>query len=131
MLGANDSKEENWNKDFYHQDLYDLVLSYLQLDSKPTLYLMIPFRIENTEGVKIMRMQPDVIENVIPPIMKEITKKLNNRLIDLSHLFSDPKDHDRIFQKGEEGYWTGDGVHPTDDGYKRLATYIHDNLKLR
>ena len=80
------------------------------------LYLMIPLRIENTEGVKTWRNRI----HYTSPIMKEMTKKLNNSLIDLSHLFSEPKDHDRIyFGKGSKDIGLG-------KEFTRLMTAIND-----
>ena len=131
MLGTNDSKHENWHADLYRRDLADLVQSFLDLESAPRVYLMIPPRVEPTEGVRHMHMQADVIRDEIPSIIKKIVNDKGIHSIDLSLLFQDPTDPDRIFEKGEIGYWTGDGVHPNDDGYVKFAKYVYDHLNRR
>ena len=42
MLGTNDSKPQNWNQDNYSKDYADLALSFVNLASKPKVYVMIP-----------------------------------------------------------------------------------------
>ena len=69
MLGTNDSKERNWDKDKYRDDLESLVREYTSLDSEPSVYLMIPPRVLDTALCKKMSIQREVtIPNFAPSI---------------------------------------------------------------
>ena len=130
MLGTNDSKKPNWNKELYKNDLTDLVFSYKNLTSYPDIYLMIPPKALPTESVlNEMQIQREVIAHDIPTIMREISVEVGTKLIDLNDIFITNKaDPDHIYEKDEPGYWTYDGVHPNDDGYKIIAEHIYKSL---
>lgn len=134
MLGTNDSKRGNWNPVQFENDLSKLLSSFEQIESKrfqahPRIYLVIPPRLELTSQVlDEMQMQPTVVAEEIPKIIKRVAYSHYAKVIDLSKLYIDPNDPDRIFERDEEGYWTGDGVHPNDWGYKRMATKIANVL---
>lgn len=42
MLGTNDAKPQNWGQGSYEQDLTDLAKTFLNLSSKPDLFMMVP-----------------------------------------------------------------------------------------
>jgi len=125
MLGTNDSKDVNWNAVNFKRDLAALVQSYLALVSSPKVYLLIPFQIQNTKAIRDWGMQPKVIKYEIPKIIREIGSDLKVRVVDLSMLYIDPKQPDRVYKKGEPGFWTRDGVHPNDEGYKKFARAVY------
>ena len=42
MLGTNDAKTQNWSQDRFIKDYSDMVQTYLDLKSKPQVFVMIP-----------------------------------------------------------------------------------------
>ena len=45
MLGTNDSKEANWNPSRYKQELETFIKTYQNMQSHPTVYVMLPPKI--------------------------------------------------------------------------------------
>jgi lysophospholipase L1-like esterase len=129
MLGKNDSKKPNWNKESYEKDLTDLIKSYKDLPSRPDIYLMMPPRaLPTAAALNNMQIQRDVVANDIPEIIRKISTNLKTKLISLSNLFITTNDPDHIFEKSEPGYWTYDGVHPNDRGYKIIADFVYKSF---
>lgn len=130
MLGTNDSKEDNWDPSLYENDLGDLADEMSSLDPKPKgIFLLIPPRLEPTEQVVAqMKMQPNVVAYDIPRIVRSIADNKGMGLINLSMIYQDPLDPDRVFAKGEKGFWSGDGCHPNDEAYQIMAKEIADHL---
>ena len=42
MFGTNDSKHYQWNQEDYMNDYRDLIKSFVDLDSKPQVHVMVP-----------------------------------------------------------------------------------------
>ena len=127
MLGLHDSKEFNWNDVLFENDLTKLVTTYQSLRSKPRVYVMIMPNIEPTDYVHEHRINPNVIRYHIPAITKTVSLQTNASVIDLSMLFQG-KDSQKVYKKNEVGYWSGDGVHPLDDGYEKIAKIVADRI---
>ena len=88
-VGTNDSKEKNWDRDAYEQDLKELVDVYRDLKTKPSVYLMIPPRVLDTDLCREMTIKRDIILNEVPKVVKQVAKSENIHLIDLSDIFVD------------------------------------------
>jgi len=130
MLGTNDSKEENWDRKLYQKDLDDLVKSYKNLRSNPDIYIMIPPRVLPTDAALVrMKMQPNIVAYDLPDVIKEVASDNGLHVINLLDLFvTDSEDPEHVLKKSELGYWSSDGVHPNDGGYKKIAEYIFGKL---
>lgn len=120
MLGTNDSKPYNWNAENYRTELTDFAKSYSELESNPTVYLMIPskcFVIDGNEDVEF-DISDDVIHNEIANIIQEVAEENDYPVIDL---YSYTENHPE---------WFGDGVHPNAEGNAEIAAYIDKCLAI-
>lgn len=61
MLGSNDSKAFNWNKDNFIKDYKALVESYINLSSKPKIYLMAPPPVFEVNGKVNYNIEKDTM----------------------------------------------------------------------
>lgn len=112
-LGANDSKAANWNADNYRNDYYNLICEYLNLPSKPTVYLFYTTYVADQSKTGCRRT---VIQNEIMPIQYELAEELDLKIIDLNTL-----------TKNNSKKYT-DGVHPNDELQAMMAEYIYNAL---
>ena len=112
-FGANDSKTHNWNAAKYKQDYKELIKTYQDLPSKPTVYL---FYTTYVADQSLTGCRRDVIQNEILPIQDEIAKELGCKIIDLNTL---TKNNSTMY---------ADGVHPNDVLQKMMAQYLFDAL---
>ena len=86
FIGTNDSKRSNWNPVQYENDLSKLLSSLKQLKSHrfnahPRIYLAIPPRLEpTTQVLDLMRMQPTVVSDEIPRIIKRVAIATTQKL---------------------------------------------------
>ena len=113
MLGTNDSKPQNWDKKKnFKKDYAALIKSFRQNGAKPTIYLGTPLPVLK-DGYEI---QGDVVENEVAPLVKKIARKNKCKLIDLNVFY--PRE-DKIYS---------DGVHPNDEGYRKLAEIIKKHI---
>lgn len=112
-LGTNDSKPQNWkNKDQFAVDYRALIDHFLQLPSKPKVYvcLPVPAYIDN------FGINGTVIEKEICPLIKQVAKEANVPVIDLHTALSG---HPEFFF---------DGIHPNTDGATLIAQTIYQYL---
>ncbi|MBQ4322651.1 MAG: hypothetical protein IJC19_01785 [Clostridia bacterium] len=108
-LGANDSKTANWNAAQYKADYKALISEYINLPSKPTVYLFYTTYVADQSKTGCRRT---VIQNEIMPIQDEIAAELGLKIIDLNTL-----------TKSNSTKYT-DGVHPDDTLQAMMAEYI-------
>ncbi len=120
MLGTNDSKIDNWNADSYREGLTEIVNSYLELESDPTVYIMRSPYCYSIDGGEIAEytIQPAVVENEIGTIIKTVADESGVNYIDLYT----PTD-------GQDELYTKDGIHFNKNGYELIASIIHDAIK--
>lgn len=114
MLGSNDSKKKNWDKDKYMNDLGDIVDSYLALKPGIKVYLLTPPPVFEIGSRVMYRLRKDIIDNEICPAVKEIADKKGIACIDMYSTFKDKKE---LFS---------DGVHPNAEGSRILAQKIYE-----
>lgn len=112
-LGANDSKATNWNADQYEVDYQTLIEEYMEMETKPIVYLFYTTYVADQSKTGCRR---DVIQNEIMPIQDIIAKDLGLKIIDLNTLT----------KNNAEKY--ADGVHPNDQLQGMMAEYIFNAL---
>lgn len=117
MLGSNDSKKNNWDKEKYRNDLSDIIDSYLALNPAIKVYLLIPPPVFEIRGRVLYQLRKDIIEYEICPAVKEIADKKGIECIDMYNIFQGQKE---LF---------ADGVHPNAQGSKILAQKIYEVIK--
>ncbi len=117
LLGTNDSKENNWDKDKFIKDYGEIVDKYLALDSSPKLFVIIPPPVFEVGGKVLYKLRKEVIENEICPTVKFIAQSKGIECIDMREVFEGRKE---LF---------ADGVHPNPQGCNLFAQKIFEALK--
>lgn len=117
MLGSNDTKKNNWNKEKFINDYCEIIDSYLNLSSKPKVYILIPTPLFEIRGKVMWKLRKDIMVDEVYPAVKEIAAKKNINLIDMSKAFENKRD---LFS---------DGVHPNSKGSKKFAEIVFEAIK--
>lgn len=119
MLGSNDTKPQNWNEEKYTAELKAFTEGYMLLENRPRVIIMIPPECfpDKTTGVVGYSIDKDIIDNVIPQIIRKTAEDLGIELIDL---LTPTADHEE---------WYVDGVHPNAEGNRHIAELIAPYLK--
>jgi acyl-CoA thioesterase-1 len=120
LLGANDSKPQNWtppgkpkNDQQFLTDYRAMVEHFNALTPKPLVFLALPTSTGNNPCCSI---NGTVIHDEEVPLMKQLAAELSLPIIDLN---TPTAGHPEYF---------GDGVHPTDAGYVIVAMLVHAGL---
>lgn len=116
LLGSNDSKEINWNREKYVNDYGEIIDSYLRLDSAPTVFMLIPPPVFEKGKKVLYGLRKNVIDSEIYPTAIQIAQANQLPYIDLHEIFKDKK------------YLFADGVHPNAKGCKLLAQKVYDAI---
>lgn len=114
LLGTNDSKENNWNREAFSRDYRAIVESYLSLPSAPRICLMTPPPLFEIGGRVMWKLRKEVITQEIRPAIRSIAGQLHLPCIDLYEIFSEKRE---LF---------ADGVHPNRRGSLLLAQSVCD-----
>ena len=119
MLGTNDTKTYNWNASDYEAGLKELVESYQQLDTKPTVYLMRSPYCYSLDGSDVAEydIQPAVVADELGGIVDKVAAETGVEVIDLYQL-----------TEGQDELYT-DGIHFNAKGYELIADEVYSNLK--
>ena len=119
MLGTNDTKTYNWNASDYEAGLKELVESYQQLDTKPTVYLMRSPYCYSLDGSDVAEydIQPAVVADELGGIVEKVAAETGVEVIDLYQL-----------TEGQDELYT-DGIHFNAKGYELIADEVYSNLK--
>ncbi|WP_207641077.1 GDSL-type esterase/lipase family protein [Pseudobutyrivibrio ruminis] len=119
MLGTNDTKTYNWNASDYEAGLKELVESYQQLDTKPTVYLMRSPYCYSLDGSDVAEydIQPAVVADELGGIVEKVASETGVEVIDLYQL-----------TEGQDELYT-DGIHFNANGYELIADEVYSNLK--
>lgn len=117
LLGSNDSKEINWNKDKYINDYGEIIDSYLNLDSAPKVYLLIPPPVFEKGKKVLYGLRKDIIDSEIYQAAIQLAQSKRIPYINLHEIFKDKK---HLF---------ADGVHPNAKGCKLLAQEVYKAIK--
>ena len=115
-LGTNDSKDQNWKYgNEYEADMQHMIDSLKALPAKPRICIATPIPAFKPSWT----INDSVIVNGITPIIYKLAQKNKLEVIDLHSAF---KDNDgKQMQR--------DGIHPTENGAKQMATIIAATLK--
>lgn len=116
LLGSNDSKEKNWDKEKYISDYSEIIDSYLNLDSHPKVYMLVPPPVFEKGKKVLYGLRKNIIDNEICPAAIQIAQEKQLPYIDLHGVFADKK---HLF---------ADGVHPNAQGCKLLAQEVYGAL---
>lgn len=108
-LGTNDSKPDNWkHKAEYVQDYVDLIKSFQQLESKPTVWICYPVpAYPGRWGITDQVMKEEVM-----PLIDEVARKTQVKIINLYSALSNQAE---LFP---------DTVHPNAEGAKQIAATV-------
>ena len=119
MLGTNDTKTYNWNASDYEAGLKELVESYQQLDTKPTVYLMRSPYCYSLDGSDVAEydIQPAVVADELGGIVEKVAAETGVEVIDLYGI-----------TEGQDELYT-DGIHFNAKGYELIADEVYANLK--
>ncbi|WP_044937186.1 GDSL-type esterase/lipase family protein [Pseudobutyrivibrio sp. LB2011] len=119
MLGTNDTKTYNWNASDYEAGLKELVESYQQLDTKPTVYLMRSPYCYSLDGSDVAEydIQPKVVSDELGGIIEKVAAETGVEVIDLYGV-----------TEGQDELYT-DGIHFNAKGYELIADEVYSNLK--
>ncbi|SFO10507.1 Lysophospholipase L1 [Pseudobutyrivibrio sp. JW11] len=119
MLGTNDTKTYNWNASDYEAGLKELVESYQQLDTKPTVYLMRSPYCYSLDGSDVAEydIQPVVVADELGGIVDKVAAETGVEVIDLYGV-----------TEGQDELYT-DGIHFNAKGYELIADEVYSNLK--
>ncbi|MBE6818880.1 MAG: hypothetical protein E7517_06975 [Ruminococcaceae bacterium] len=116
MLGSNDSKAFNWNKDNFMKDYKALVESYQNLPNHPKVIVMAPPPVFEAGGKVKYHIEKDTIAKEIVPLTKKLAKEIGVPCIDLYTIFE------------EKPQLFSDGCHPTAAGAKIIADTVRTQL---
>ena len=109
-LGTNDAKDRNWvHRNGFIQDYLDLIATYRNLASKPTVYIALPppvFR--STQGISNRRIRDE-----IHPLIRQVAAQSGVGLIDL---YTPLQGKARLFP---------DGIHPDPEGAAIIAETVY------
>ena len=115
MLGTNDTKKRNWDPEIFRRDYRRIVESYQELPSNPRIVLIAPIRIFLLQGLHLLGLYPETMEEGVRPAIREIAADMGLELIDLKDLFTDSS-------------YCMDGVHPQKTGARMLAEAVYSGI---
>jgi len=115
MLGTNDSKAMNWdeNKDDFVPSMNAMIDSFQCLPSHPEIFVCIPIPATGFA----YEIRPEIIENEICPLVKQVAEERGLKVIDMNKAFLD---HLNTLE---------DYVHPNKEGAKVIAEEIYKALQ--
>lgn len=117
MLGSNDTKKTNWNREKFIKDYCEIIDSYLNLSSKPKIHILIPPPLFEIRGKVMWQLRKDTMTDEVYPAVKEIADRKDINLIDMSKVF---KKERKLFS---------DGVHPNKNGSRKFAEVVFEAIK--
>lgn len=112
-LGTNDSKDFNWNATNYEKDYQALIDTFKTISTNPKIYVCLPApAFERRWSINDTTIREQVI-----PIIERLASKNQLPIIDAYTKLQDQGDN------------FPDGIHPNEEGAKRLAEIIAEVLK--
>ena len=116
MLGTNDTKACNWDEDLFENEYRAFVQSYIDMDSNPDVYVMIPPVIYKEPEEDRDCDEVCLEQNVIPAIERVIEDTGVGRI----DLFTLTEGHEN---------WYSDGLHPNGYGNEKIAEAIAEVIQ--
>ena len=120
MLGTNDTKTVNWDPVEYKEGLSTIVSSYVELESKPTVYLVRSpycFAVDGDYTAEYC-IQPGIVAGELGEIEEEIAAEYGVSLIDMYSA-----------TEGQDDLYTSDGIHFNKHGYELISSTIYTTIK--
>ena len=117
MLGSNDATSWDWDTAAFRRDYERIVASYRDLPSQPRFILIAPIRMFRVMGMTFGGLSPEILEEGVRPVIREVAKVFGLQCIDLVDLFLDAQ-------------YCYDGVHPDVEGVRLMMDAIHKGLTL-
>ncbi|MGN1194669.1 MAG: GDSL-type esterase/lipase family protein [Acutalibacteraceae bacterium] len=119
MLGSNDSKPYNWKGiDNFKQAYGKIIDSYINLESKPTVYIVTPPPVFPYKGDKVWYdLDSELISGDITLAAKQLAEEKGLELIDMNAVFDGRSD------------LLSDGAHPTAEGASLFAQVVFEAIK--
>lgn len=114
MLGTNDTKAVNWDREAFARDLGEMIESYKALESRPQIFLMLPPPVFPFGKKVLWDIRGEVLENALIPICRRIGAEKAVPVIDAHAPFAGRKE---LF---------ADGCHPNAGGAKLLAETVYN-----
>lgn len=109
-LGSNDSKPYNWvHKGEFLNDAQKMIDEFKALPANPTIYVAYPIKAEENK----FGISDSIIVHDIIPLIDELAKKNNLKVIDLHTAF-----------EGHKEWLLPDGVHPNMKGDEMIAEEV-------
>jgi lysophospholipase L1-like esterase len=121
-FGTNDSKPYNWKgKEEFKRHYTRLIKSYMNLDSKPRIYLLTPATPFYKDGITSGNMMFDIRKPEVTEAaeaVKELAKEMKLSVIDIN---KETEGHKQLF--------VSDGIHPNALGAEVIARTVYRELK--
>ena len=111
MLGSNDATPWDWDAAAFRRDYECIVASYRELPSHPHVILIAPIRMFWVMGCTFGGLSPEMLEEGVRPVIREMAGECGLPYIDLVDLFADAR-------------YCYDGVHPNVKGVQLMAEEI-------
>ena len=116
MLGTNDSKASFWDKENYTKEYEAFIKGYMDMESSPEVYIMIPPRVYAE-----VKSDYDCDNAVVSGELREAVVSLGATLgVEVIDLYSVTDGHPE---------WFPDGLHPNADGNYAIAEEIARVIK--
>ncbi len=113
MLGTNDTKSQNWDKDSFALDYQALIDTFKTIESNPKIIVCFPVPVFKTNW----GINDSTITKWEIPIIKNLAAKNNLQLIDMYNNMTG------------QGKYFFDGIHPDEKGAKIMASVIANGIK--
>ncbi len=91
MLGSNDCTPWDWDAAAFRRDYERLVASYRDLPTRPRLILIAPIRMFRVMGMTFGGLSPEILEDGVRPVIREVAEECGLPCIDLVNLFTDAR----------------------------------------
>ena len=121
MFRTNDSKEINWRgAEEFKRQYEKLLCSYLELPSRPTVWIMlpaVPHHLDGKEGneycfgIRLSEIKEECVT------LKELAEQYSLPVIDIYS-----------FTEGHPEWFCRDGIYPNAEGSRKIAEYIGNRL---
>ena len=112
MLGSNDATPWDWDAAAFRSDYERIVASYRELPSLPRVILIAPIRMFRVMGMTFGGLSPEILEESVRPVIREVAGECGLQCLDLVDLFTDAR-------------YCHDGVHSNAEGVRLMGEAIY------
>ena len=116
MLGSNDATPWDWDAAAFRRDYARLVASYRELPPQPRVILIAPIKMFRVMGMTFGGLSPEILEEGVRPVIREVATKCGLPCIDLVDLFADAR-------------YCYDGVHPNVEGTRLMVEALYSQIQ--